>query len=240
MWVRPAYGVDLGYITEVSGQLDYISVPDGRCGLVWARGDAWWLGPSTQPRRSAAVGAVVGVRLSLGAGGVFAGGPLHLWRDRCVPLSALGLSKGADHLADRLGGADDRERLAILGGVVATRLRSAGGVSFSAASLAAQIGQGAPVAALAHALDVSPRQLLRRCNNVLGMPPSTLRRILRLHRAARHNLDGSCGWAAAAAAEGYADESHLARDARALTLTSIRVASSHRVRFVQDRDPVIA
>lgn len=234
MWLRPAYGVDLGYATEVSAHADYISVPDGRCGLVWARESIWWLGPSTRPWRSTAVGSVVGVRLGFGAGRAFAGQPLHPWRDRCEPLSALSPSGGMQHWAERLARAAEGEHLPVLGELVASLLRSAGGLDSAAASLAARIGKGEPVAALAHSLGISPRQLHRRCIDRFGMPPSTLRKILRLHRAADHDQGAGVGWAAAAAAEGYADESHLARDARALTLTSMRVASSHPVRFVQD------
>ncbi|MBW3085983.1 hypothetical protein KEM60_02194 [Austwickia sp. TVS 96-490-7B] len=240
MWRRPAYGVDLGYTTEVSARVDYISIPDGRCGLVWARGDVWWLGPSTRPWRSTAVGKVVGVRLSFGAGRIFVGEPLHPWRDGCVPLSALTQAVGVYRAAESLARAAEGEHLPMLGGLVSSRLRSAGGLDLAAVSLAAQIGQGANVAALADSLDISPRQLLRQCNDLFGMPPSTLRKILRLHRAAKRDPDEGGRWAAVAAAEGYADESHLARDARALTLTSMRVASSHPVRFVQDAAAVSA
>jgi hypothetical protein len=46
------------------------------------------------------------------------------------------------------------------------------------------------------------------------MPPSTLRRILRLHRSnVRLRDDEHRTWASVAAAEGYADQAHLARDA---------------------------
>lgn len=71
---------------------------------------------------------------------------------------------------------------------------------------------------LAEALHMSPRQLHRRCLYLFGYGISTLARILRFHRftecAAR-----APSWSVArlAAESGYHDESHLARDCRAMT-----------------------
>ena len=67
-------------------------------------------------------------------------------------------------------------------------------------------------------LDLSERQLLRRCTIAFGYGPATLRRILRLQRFL--SLAGESrpdrGLADLAQEAGYADQQHLARDAKAI------------------------
>jgi AraC-like DNA-binding protein len=78
--------------------------------------------------------------------------------------------------------------------------------------------QPRPVAALAHALGASERQLHRRFVPEIGYGPKMLQRILRLRRflaAASHTP--ALGLAALAAEAGYADQAHLSRDCARLT-----------------------
>jgi AraC-like DNA-binding protein len=85
-------------------------------------------------------------------------------------------------------------------------------------------GQGAlpgiPLGALCRRLGVSPRTLRLCFAEHVGLPPSTVLRIRRLHRALLGGLSGPSlrpgGWASMAAAAGYADQSHLIRDCRGL------------------------
>ena len=67
-------------------------------------------------------------------------------------------------------------------------------------------------------LDLSERQLLRRCTVAFGYGPATLRRILRLQRFLALAGDSRTGSNLADLAHdaGYADQQHLARDARAI------------------------
>jgi len=72
------------------------------------------------------------------------------------------------------------------------------------------------------ALGLGERQLERRCRALLGMTPKQMQRITRLHglladAVRRQRLPD----ADTALAAGYYDQSHLARDARALTGTSL-------------------
>ena len=166
---------------------------------------------------------------------MFAGEPLHRWRDERVRLSSLLDQHATQGLIEALARTDEAGQIELLSALASRRLRAAGGTRASVARLAQRIGDGEPISMIARSLSMSPRHLLRHCNDVFGMPPSTLRKILRLHRVARRRAIGRRGGlAAVAATEGYADESHLARDVRSLTLTTLRVASSHPVRFVQD------
>lgn len=81
--------------------------------------------------------------------------------------------------------------------------------------LTRELGRSARVAELARSLGYSERQLSRRCREHIGYGPARLRRVLRLQRALALRRDGATTSLTAALA-GYADESHLHRDARAL------------------------
>ena len=67
-------------------------------------------------------------------------------------------------------------------------------------------------------LDLSERQLLRRCTIAFGYGPATLRRILRLQRflALAGKTRPERGLAELAQETRYADQQHLARDAKAI------------------------
>jgi AraC-like DNA-binding protein len=80
---------------------------------------------------------------------------------------------------------------------------------------ARSLERGMPVAELAQVLGYSERQLSRRCRQHVGYGPAHLRRVLRLQRALALRREGARPSAAAALA-GYADASHLHRDARDL------------------------
>lgn len=83
------------------------------------------------------------------------------------------------------------------------------------AHLTGELERGTPVAELARSVGYSERQLARRCSAHIGYGPARLRRVLRLQRALALRRDGVTTSLAAARA-GYADASHLHRDARAL------------------------
>jgi AraC-like DNA-binding protein len=82
-------------------------------------------------------------------------------------------------------------------------------------ALAAGARAGRPVATIAGALGLSPRQLQRRCTTAFGYGPKMLSRILRMQRAlvlARRGVP----YAEVSVRSGYADQAHLAREARSL------------------------
>jgi len=79
---------------------------------------------------------------------------------------------------------------------------------------------GTSVAETARVVGLSDRQLLRRSLAAYGYGPKTLARILRFTRAldlARAGTD----FASVAAATGYSDQAHLARDVRGLAGVSL-------------------
>lgn len=72
-----------------------------------------------------------------------------------------------------------------------------------------------PVERLAARLDWSRKHLAARFHEEIGLPPKAVSRIARFIRAQELGRDkGVSGWADIAAACGYADQAHLARDFR--------------------------
>jgi AraC-like DNA-binding protein len=83
-----------------------------------------------------------------------------------------------------------------------------------------QQGNVRDVASLAAAIGISRRQLRRRCEAAVGLPPKPLHRILRLQRflalTRRHDL-AHRNLALLAAQASFADQSHLSRECLRLT-----------------------
>ncbi|HQR18281.1 MAG TPA: helix-turn-helix domain-containing protein [Gemmatimonadales bacterium] len=88
----------------------------------------------------------------------------------------------------------------------------------------------APLAELAEAVGLSPRQLQRRFSAAVGLSPKQFARVRRLRGALLHVVEGSSvSWAAVAADLGFADQAHLIREFGALAgLTPVAVAERVR------------
>jgi AraC-like DNA-binding protein len=88
----------------------------------------------------------------------------------------------------------------------------------------------APLAELAAAVGLSPRQLQRRFSAAVGLSPKQFARVRRLRSALSHVVEGSpMSWAAVAADLGFADQAHLIREFGALAgLTPVAVAARVR------------
>ncbi|MGH3570046.1 MAG: helix-turn-helix domain-containing protein, partial [Pseudonocardia sp.] len=100
-------------------------------------------------------------------------------------------------------------------GAVAT-LRAAAPLPDPALGLvAAQLGAGAAVEAVADRLGWTTRSLHRRSRAAFGYGPAALRRILRFRRAVMLAFDGVAP-VEVALRTGYADQSHLYREVRIL------------------------
>jgi len=111
---------------------------------------------------------------------------------------------------------------------------------------------------LAERLALSPSQLRRRCQRVVGVPPKVLQRTLRLQGFLALAQAGAAGAGRRGMAAGYADQAHLGR--KCLRLTGLtprrlfrgrldRCACGHDhsasyqpflARFVQDRPAVVS
>jgi AraC-like DNA-binding protein len=192
-------------------------LPDGCMDLLWWGGEIVVAGPDTtaylseiRPGES-----LVGLRLPPGTAPTVLGVPASELRDARVPLSELWPDRVVREAAE-LVAADPGTALERL---AAGRLAAAGGPDPVARRVVTGLRAGAPVGAVASALNLSARQLQRRCLAAFGYGPKTLARILRMGRA----LDlawGGTALALVAADAGYADQAHLTREVRALAGTT--------------------
>ena len=88
------------------------------------------------------------------------------------------------------------------------------------------------VRALAADLGWSPRRLIERFRDHVGLPPKAAARVIRLDRAVSALRSGTPRIAEVAAACGYADQAHLGRELRELGgITPGQLAGGN---FVQD------
>jgi AraC-like DNA-binding protein len=193
-------------------------LPDGSTDLVVDAGGVWVVGVMSRARvlTLARPVAMAGVRLAPWAAFAVLGVAAHEVRDRRLPVRELGPRGRA--LADALDGARDRD-------VLAARLRAVTAPTAPTAptaidrrlprAIAGLAAPGARVAAVARALDLSERQLERLLLHHVGLGPKRIARIARLRIALAVARRGALADAAAAA--GYADQAHMAREIRALT-----------------------
>jgi AraC-like DNA-binding protein len=170
------------------GCLDVIVRPDGVAVVA---------GPDAVAREHVGDGPYRGVRFSHGVGPLVLGVPADELVGRTVPL------------ADVVGRVPD------VGSWLRSRLRDVPAQPWAGAVFDAS-ARGVPVARIADGLGLSARTLHRRCLARFGYGPQHLHRVLRLQRALTRRREG-WSWAATAAAVGYVDQQHLAREARALT-----------------------
>lgn len=197
-------------------------LPDACVDVLWiGDGEPEVAGPATGPAIATVPAGtlVVGARFRPGAASAALGvaavelQDLHLpLRDVCAALSRLATTRVAD------AGALEA-RVAAASAVLSRHLagaRDADGVGRDAVRWMAAHPQGR-VADLGRALHVSPRQLQRRVQEAVGYAPKTLHRILRFQRLLALAGAGQGRSAADLALRaGYADQAHMAREAREL------------------------
>lgn len=203
--------------TNTAAAGDTVQVlPDGCMDLLWFHDRLVIAGPDTRPQPSG-VGtgrSVSGLRFDPGTLPSLLGVPAHVMRDQRVELDAVWAPADVRRLEERVAAAHD-PALA-LEAIAADRRRRVDTVPPEVGAVVAALRAGARVAAIAAAVGLSDRQLHRRSLDAFGYGPKTLGRVLRLQRALELGRDGR-SVAQTAVEAGYADQAHLARDARALT-----------------------
>lgn len=227
----------------VTGTGGMTLVPDGCLDLLWIEGGRFLIcGPETRGWSSVLPSgiAAVGVRFRPGVAPSALGVPAAALRDARVPMEELWGRPAADITEQVDEARTPTARVAVLEAVVRRRLAEGPPVDPVAQEMAARLtgpagaagrcgsggGGGADepgeggvgVARLAAELGYSERQLHRRSTAAFGYGAAVLARILRLQRfiALARSATGPVGVAALAAAAGYADGPHLARECRAI------------------------
>ncbi|WP_030900890.1 helix-turn-helix domain-containing protein [Streptomyces sp. NRRL F-5126] len=197
-------------------------LPDGCMDLLWIDGALLVAGPDTRAHSAglALASGCAGVRLPPGAAPALLGVDAHELRDLRVPLADVWQARRARPLADRVRAAGPSRtgvpEAAALEALVLALADESPAPDPLLRQVADALGRGAAVAVAAATAGLGARQLHRRCLAAFGYGPKTLARILRLRRTLAL-VEAGTPRAAAAAHGGYADQSHLARDMRALT-----------------------
>jgi AraC-like DNA-binding protein len=210
---------DVAHDLVPDASVDVVWLPDGSVRVCGPEVEGWTFKPLDGLERLQAVG----VRFRPGHAAPALGTAMDEIRDQRVLVEDL-LGADGRRLVEELGelptGTPPERRVAVVQDHirrwVAEGLAIDPAVDHVATSLADDPAQR--VEALRRELDLSERQLLRRCTVAFGYGPATLRRILRLQRflALAGDPHTSRSIADLAHEAGYADQQHLARDARAI------------------------
>ena len=235
---RPPASVLADYVSSVwvqqvaadSTPYTHRTVPNGSAELVCRLGSVPHIvGPQSGPREEtlAPGSIVVGVRFRVGAVPAVLGMPASELVDVTVGSDELWGRSGVA-LGERVAAsASPQESAAALEDAILGRLGDAVGPDPVATAAVRWLlpWQTADVASLTSALYVSERQLRRRFDTAVGFAPKVLQRMLRfqgfLALAHRHALPRR-ELAMLAAEAGYADQSHLTREALRLAGQSPR------------------
>jgi AraC-like DNA-binding protein len=166
------------------------------------------------------------------------GMPMSELANRTVPIDDV-LGRFGHRLVQRVGDAPDwPTRFALIDDVLRARLAETApvdaGIAWSLDQIVAS-GGSAVIGDLADELGWSHRRLIARYRDTVGLPPKLVARIVRFERLTEHvTAEPAIDWATAAAACGYFDQAHLAREVRELagiTPTELRAST---VNSVQD------
>lgn len=196
-------------------------LPDGCVDVLYREGRLYVVGPDIVAARPAlAPGTqLLGARFAPGAARAWLGVPLAEILGTAVDLETI-IGVRARQMATRLEDVDDTDvrqqlfahQLAALPHVTDRR-------HAAAASLFTLVRNGGiDLRVVATTLHLSTRSLRRMCHEQFGYGPKMLERVLRLQRfLSQARAQPHAGLAVLAADVGYADQSHLSREVRALT-----------------------
>jgi AraC-like DNA-binding protein len=224
---------DVAHDLVPDGCVDVVWLPDGSVQVCGPEVQGWTFDPFDGPEP-------VGIRFRPGHAAPVVGTAMDEIRDQRVLVEDL-LGPDGHRLVEELGELPDdaapEQRITVLENHIRRWIADGHDVDPLATHVATTLTDdpGRRVDELRHELDVSERQLLRRCTVAFGYGAATLRRILRLQRflalAGQAHTDGlGRGIAALAAEAGYADQQHLARDARAIARATPSELLSERAR----------
>jgi AraC-like DNA-binding protein len=197
-------------------------LPDGCIDLIWDGRRLIVAGPDTGPvLLSLAPGSVyAGLRFRPGMGSAFLGLPLSELLDLRVDARDL-LGARADALSERLAAVATAEsRTHLLHQAVHAWLPGAAAADARIAAVVAQLREPAAtlsIARLAASVNLSERQLHRRCVAAVGYGPKVLQRVFRFKRFLALGMQHPGRPLAELALDaGYVDQAHMNRDCRAL------------------------
>lgn len=178
----------------------------------------------------------VGLRFTPAGSRVSLRVPLHELSGRIEPLDSLShmLATRLSDAAAETRTASDRATLVYRALRACLRTDACAPLSVERAVSLALARQGrTTVDAMSRAAGTSPRHLERQFLDAVGLPPKIFARVVRFQHALR-DLQHGVPAAQVAAARGFADQSHLAREFKRMAGVPAREVDLPRVAFVQD------
>jgi AraC-like DNA-binding protein len=191
--------------------VEQAAVPDGCIELI-ARGSGRSIWRREQPPLFVTGLATTTAKLRLGAGSRFVG--LKLWPRTWHMLGGPPCRGFTDDWVAIAAGSPLATLMEEPPEAIVARLADRLHAS-SPPALGVALLEASTVAAVASRAGLSHRQLQRLFARDFGMPPRSYLRVLRFHGALR-SMQDHASLADAAAAEGYADQAHMAREFRTL------------------------
>lgn len=168
--------------------------------------------------REAAPACTVGAQLEPGAAAALFGAPADAFSHRHTGLADV-LGPPAAEWMERLeAAATPQVRLALLEALLWQRLRTAKGPHAAARQALSLLHRGSTVEQAVDAAGCSHRHLISVFRHATGLAPKEYARVLRLQSVLQSmHRDGRLGWADAALAAGYSDQSHFNREFRSFS-----------------------
>jgi AraC-like DNA-binding protein len=164
------------------------------------------------------------VALQAGAAAALLDAPAHAIAGQDVSLADLWGREGRDFAEQLAAARDDAARGALILSALRARCAASGAADAEtispvrrAVDLMNQHGGRCSMAALTHATGLGERRLQQLFREHLGLAPRTWMRLARMHHCLRMLRAQRLPWAHLAAEAGYADQSHLANEFRALS-----------------------
>lgn len=223
LWAQGIGEDDRGGDREGDSAYDQPVLPDGALDVVAVGDKVVLAGPATGTTTLALPPSAltVGVRFRTGAAPGLVGVSAADLRDLDVPLADLWGHTGATIAARTAEATGWQDRLQVLVRGLVDRLADARAPDPVGVGIAPLLADrpGRPLTAIADDVGLSERQLRRRVEDAVGLPPRTLARIIRFQRFLRAARAAGPGrhLARLAADAGYADQAHLTRESRDLT-----------------------
>jgi AraC-like DNA-binding protein len=213
-------------------------LPDACVDLIWEQGRGVFVaGPDTGPAPSVSPAGTVlaGLRFAPGAAGPALGLPMSELLDLRVDAADLGTGPGVALARALPGSLAPAQALAVLTRIAASMTGEGPADPLAAGAARLLRRPGARAEGIAARLEVSERQLRRRCQAAVGYGPATLRRVLRFRQFVSWADAGAPGGDLATAATelGYADQAHLTREC-------VRLAGQTPAALVATRRPATA
>ena len=215
-WVAAFWSFE---VDAAAGEIMHTIPVTGGAMLSASHGELFLVGPRTAPLIVPVHGGELyrGVHLLPGASTALFGISAETWRDVQMPARLAIEPAWCDRLVDNH--ATDEAFIAAATDAIrdlAAKATPADRVVTGAVVRLLHSNGNEPIADLARAAGLSPRQFRRRFAHAVGLTPKELARVIRIRAAAAAAVTREESWVDIGADHGFADQAHLVREFRSI------------------------